>query len=69
MDDPLGVQDPHGGCNLMQKDSDGVFTESAFSWEKRRSINIQVSSAHSEENTEGVRNWDSHFLTVFTLTI
>lgn len=62
MDDAFAVQDAHGSCNLMQEHSDGIFTESAFSWQKRSHVNIyaqnQTPSAHAIGRTEELgRTW------------
>lgn len=32
VDDAFAVQNSHGSGNLVQKHSDGIFTESSFSW-------------------------------------
>lgn len=30
VNDPFGLEDPHGPCNLLQEDPNGVFTQRAF---------------------------------------
>ena len=32
VDDPLAVQDAHGGCNLLQEDPQGVFSQGPLGW-------------------------------------
>lgn len=40
VDYSFAVQNSHGSCNLMQKYSDSIFTESSFNWQKKSHINF-----------------------------